>query len=29
MEENENVKNQDDALNDTVRPDMEGSQETA
>ncbi len=27
MEENENVKNQDDALNDTVRPDMESQQE--
>lgn len=28
MEENENVKNQDDALNDTVNADMENSQET-
>jgi len=28
MTKDENVKNQDDALNDTVRPDMEGSQET-
>ena len=28
MTENENVNNQDDALKDTVNPDMEGSQET-
>ncbi len=27
MEENENVKNQDDALNDTVNPDIENKQE--
>ena len=27
MEENENVKNQDDALNDTVNPDLENKQE--
>lgn len=27
MEENENVKNQDDALNDTVNPDIENPQE--
>ncbi len=29
MEENENVKNQDDALKDTVNPDMENKQEPA
>ena len=29
MEENENVKNQDDALEDTVNPDMENKQEPA
>ena len=29
MKENENVKNQDDALNDTVNPDMENKQENA
>ena len=29
MEENENVKNQDDALKDTVNPDMESKQEPA
>ncbi len=29
MEENENVKNQDDALKDTVSPDMENKQEPA
>ena len=29
MKNDENVKNQDDALNDTVNPDMENQQETA